>query len=99
RGLGGEAGLDVGVEISRHVFVPVSLHLVSQPLVGLVAPPPAEYSVGLIEAEQMLGEGDLADPLACGSLAVGGELLDRRLPGALPVGPQVEVVVEHEARL
>ena len=63
--------------------------------VAVVLPHALEGGVGLHEAEQVLGEGDLLDPVAPRVLAVGGQLVDRGLPVALAMGPEVEVVVEH----
>ena len=94
-GLGGEAGLHVRVEVGGHVLVPVARHLVAPALVRLVPPPPSQHGVGLIEAEEVLGQCDLGDTCGHGPLAVGGELVDRGLAGAFAMGPQVQVVVEQ----
>ena len=56
---------------------------------------PPSRSVGLGEAEQVLGQGDLGDAGRRRPLAVGRHLFDGGLGVALGVGPQVEVVVEH----
>jgi hypothetical protein len=50
-----------------------------------------------VEAEEMLGDGDLPDAGGLGATPVGRDALDRHARGFLAVPPQVQVVVEHRA--
>jgi hypothetical protein len=63
--------------------------------VGLVVPEPPQQMVGLSETEEVLGQGDLGDTHGRGPFAVGGHLIEGGFRVAFPVGPEVEVVVEH----
>ena len=79
------------------VLFPVAGRGFLQVGIGIVLPPPPQHGVGLHEAEQVLGHGQLAHPRVGGPLAVGRQLVERRPHGALAVGPEVHVVVEHES--
>ena len=77
-------------------MVPVGGHPRPQGLAGQVVPEPTEQVLGLGEPEQVLGEGDLGHPGVDRVLAVGRHLFDGGLGIALGVGPEMEVVVQHD---
>ena len=95
RRLGRQHHLHVAVEVGSLLRVPVPLHGLAEPRLGGVPPPTPEDVVGLAEAGQVLGDGDLDDAGAGRLPAVGLHLLQGGPERPVPVLPQVEVVVQH----
>ena len=80
------------------MVVPVPAHRRPQRRVGVVEEP-RDDRLGLHEAEEVLGEGDLDNPGRIGPVAVVGDLLEPERDVGLIVGPEMEVVIEHGVRL
>ena len=97
-GVAGLAGRrHVGVEIGRRVVVEVGAHRRGERRARLVQPEIPHRGPPLGEAEEVLGERDLADLLGGGPVTVDGEPLEALLRGLGPnrVRPEVDVVVDH----